>query len=144
MKTLGETNPEFVGKLVQQLFAATKRGPDEVDDQELFSTLATLNGAKAIGAEREIGSLEVGKKADLVLHDTDLPEWGPVFDPVTQLALSAPASGVHSVWIDGVQVIDDGRATLIDEARLLADARAAGAAIIARTGLPAQTPWPVV
>ena len=67
-----------------------------------------------------------------------------MFDPVTQLALSAPASGVHSVWIDGVQVIDDGRATLIDEARLLADARAAGAAIIARTGLPAQTPWPVV
>jgi cytosine/adenosine deaminase-related metal-dependent hydrolase len=118
-------------------------------DQAIFPPatileLATTNAARAMGLSGSIGSLEVGKKADLVLHDTDLPEWGPVFDPVTQLALSAPASGVHSVWIDGVQVIDDGRATLIDEARLLADARAAGAAIIARTGLPAQTPWPVV
>ena len=79
----------------------------------------------------------------LVLHDTDLPQWGPVFDAVTQLALSAPPSGVHSVWIDGVQVIDDGRATLIDGEKLLADARAAGAAIIERTGLPTQTAWAV-
>jgi cytosine/adenosine deaminase-related metal-dependent hydrolase len=118
-------------------------------DQQIFPPatileLATTNAARAMGLSSSIGSLEVGKKADLVLHDTDLPEWGPVFDAVTQLALSAPASGVHSVWIDGVQVIDNGRATLVDEARLLADARAAGAAIIARTGLPAQTPWPVV
>jgi cytosine/adenosine deaminase-related metal-dependent hydrolase len=118
-------------------------------DQQIFppSTileLATVNAARAMGVANCLGSLEVGKKADLVLHDTDLPEWGPVFDPVTQLAMSAPPSGVHSVWIDGVQVIDNGRPTLIDEAKLLADARAAGAAIIARTGLPAQTPWPVV
>jgi cytosine/adenosine deaminase-related metal-dependent hydrolase len=98
--------------------------------------LAILHPARAMGLSEKIGSLEVGKKADLVLHDTDLPEWGPMFDCVRQLALSAAPSGVHSVWIDGVQVLDDGHALLFDEARLLADSRRAGKALIARTCLP--------
>jgi cytosine/adenosine deaminase-related metal-dependent hydrolase len=118
-------------------------------DQELFPPgqmleLATLNGARGMGLAAQIGSLEVGKKADIVLHDTDLPEWGPVFDAPAQLALCAPPSGVHSVWIDGVQLLEDGRSTRVDEARLLADARQAGLALIARTGLPNRTAWPVV
>ena len=103
-----------------------------------------MNGARAMGLSHLIGSLEVGKKADVVLHDTDLPDWGgPVFDAVGQLAFSAPSSGVHSVWVDGVRRLDGGRATWIDEAKLLADARQAGRAVIARTGLPNRTPWPV-
>jgi 5-methylthioadenosine/S-adenosylhomocysteine deaminase len=122
---------------------------DACVDQDIFppSTmleLAILSGATGLGLEQQIGSLEVGKKADIVLHDTDLPEWGPVFDAPAQLALSAPPSGVHSVWIGGVQVLDDGHATLIDEAKLLADARQAGLALIARTQLPNRTSWPVL
>jgi CTP:molybdopterin cytidylyltransferase MocA len=50
---------------------------------------------------------------------------------------------VHSVWIDGEQVLDAGRSTRLDEAKLLADARQAGRALIARTGLPVRTEWPV-
>jgi cytosine/adenosine deaminase-related metal-dependent hydrolase len=100
--------------------------------------------ARAMGLSHLIGALEVGKKADIVLHDTHLAEWGgPVFDVVEQLAFSAPAHGVHSVWIDGVRVLEAGRATLFDEDRLLCEARAAGAAVIARTGLPHRSPWPV-
>jgi cytosine/adenosine deaminase-related metal-dependent hydrolase len=106
--------------------------------------MATINGANALGLGETIGSLEVGKKADFVLHDTDRPEWGPLFDPAAQLAFDAPAGGVHSVWIDGVRVIEAGRATLFDEDELMADARAAGAALIARTGLPTLTTWPVL
>jgi 5-methylthioadenosine/S-adenosylhomocysteine deaminase len=106
--------------------------------------LATLNGASAMGMSAQIGSLEVGKKADLVLHDTDLPEWGPIFDVVGQLALSAPPSGVHSVWVDGVRVLDSGHATLIDEEKVMADSRQAGRAVIARTKLPNRTPWPIL
>ena len=122
---------------------------DARKDQELFPPglmleLATLNGAEGLGLARDIGSLEAGKKADVVLHDTDLPEWGPVFDPVAQLAISAPPAGVHSVWIDGVRLLDAGRSTVLDEARLLADARQAGAALIARTKLPNRTAWPLV
>lgn len=122
---------------------------DACVDQDIFppSTMlemTTVNGARGLGLERQIGSLEVGKKADIVLHDTDLPEWGPVFDAPAQLALSAPSSGVHSVWIDGTQVLDGGHAMLIDEAKLLADARQAGLALIARTQLPNRTSWPVL
>jgi cytosine/adenosine deaminase-related metal-dependent hydrolase len=118
-------------------------------DEDLFPPttileLATLNGARGMGMTDIIGSLEVGKKADLVLHDTYLPEWGPVFDSVAQLAISGPPGGVHSVWIDGVRVIDDGHATLLDEAKVLADGRQAGLAVIARTGLPNRSRWPVL
>ena len=118
-------------------------------DQDLFPPaamleMATLNGARGLGMADQIGSLEAGKKADFVLHDTDLPEWGPIFDAPAQLALSAPPSGVHSVWIDGVQVLDGGRATLLDEPKILADARQAGLALIARTKLPNRTSWPVL
>ena len=131
------------GRLMASLFRDARR------DQELIPAttvleMATLNAARALGWSDRIGSLEVGKKADFVLHDTELPEWGPIFDAVGQLAFSAPSSGVHSVWIDGVRVLDDGRSTLIDEARLLADARQAGKAVIARTHLPNRTPWPIL
>jgi hypothetical protein len=50
---------------------------------------------------------------------------------------------VHSVWINGVQVLDCGCSTLLDEAKVLADARQAGRAVVARTGLPNRTAWPV-
>ncbi len=122
---------------------------DARQDQELFPPgqmleLATLNAARGMGLEHMIGSLEAGKKADIVLHDTDLPEWGPVFDAPAQLALSAPPHGVHSVWVDGAQLLDGGRSTVLDEERLLADARQAGLALIARTGLANRTSWPVI
>jgi cytosine/adenosine deaminase-related metal-dependent hydrolase len=130
-----------------RLMAAGYR--DARRNQELFPPtllieMATLNGARGMGLADQIGSLEPGKKADFVLHDTHRPEWGPIFDPAAQFAVSAPPGGVHSVWIDGVQVVDDGHATLVDEAKLLADARQAGHAIIARTQLPTTTLWPLV
>jgi cytosine/adenosine deaminase-related metal-dependent hydrolase len=131
------------GRLMASLFR------DARCDQELIPAttvleMAILNPARAMGLSHRIGSLEPGKKADFVLHDTWLPDWGgPVFDVVNQLAFSAPSSGVHSVWIDGVRVLEDGRPTLIDQDKLMADARQAGRALIARTGLPNRTPWPI-
>ncbi|HEY1427405.1 MAG TPA: amidohydrolase family protein [Caulobacteraceae bacterium] len=118
-------------------------------DQHLISPggmleMAITGGARGMGMAASLGSLEVGKKADIVLHDTDLPEWGPVFDAPAQLAMDAPSGGVHSVWIDGEQVLDAGRSTKLDEAKILADARQAGRALIARTGLPVRTEWPVL
>lgn len=130
------------GRLMASLFRDARRDQDLFPATEVLE-MATLNPARAMGLAHLIGALEPGKKADFVLHDTDLPEWGPLFDVVGQLAFSAPSGGVHSVWIDGVRVLEAGRATLIDEARLLADARQAGRALIARTGLPNRTPWPI-
>ncbi len=107
-------------------------------------TLATLNGAKALGLSDEIGSLSVGKKADFVLHDTDRPEWKPVLNYIAQLVWSADGRGVHSVWVDGRRVVDNYRCTTIDEDRLYADAQQAAESITGRSGLPAVYEWPVI
>lgn len=107
-------------------------------------TMATINGAKALGLADQIGSLEVGKKADLVLHDTDRPEWKPLLNCVAQLVWSADGRGVHSVWVDGRRVVDDYRCTTIDEGRLYAEAQSAAKTITRRSGLPAICPWPVI
>ncbi len=129
-------------RLMASLFRDARADQDLIPATTVLE-MATVNPAQAMGLASLIGSLEVGKKADIVLHDTWLPEWGPIFDVVEQLAFSAPPGGVHSVWIDGVQVLDAGRATWTDEDRLLAEGRRAGREVIARTGLPGRTPWPV-
>jgi cytosine/adenosine deaminase-related metal-dependent hydrolase len=106
--------------------------------------MATVNGAKALQMSSEIGSLERGKKADFVMHDTNRSEWRPLFNIVNQLVWSADGRGVHSVWVDGRRVIENHRSTLIDEAELLARAQVAGEAIVKRSGLPFRSPWPIV
>jgi cytosine/adenosine deaminase-related metal-dependent hydrolase len=132
------------GRLMASLFRDARRDADLIPAGQVLE-MATLNGARGMGLSDSIGSLEAGKKADFVLHDAHRAEWGgPVFDPVLQLAMYASSGGVHSVWIDGVQVIDDGRATLVDEDKILADARQAGTDLVARLGLPVRTTWPVV
>lgn len=130
-------------RLMGSVFRDARRDQD-IFPPSLMLEMATVNGAKGLGLSDRIGSLEVGKKADFVLHDTNLTEWGSIFDAPAQLALSAPPSGVHSVWVGGVQLLDQGRSTRFDEDKLLADARQAGMALIARTGLPTRTIWPVV
>jgi 5-methylthioadenosine/S-adenosylhomocysteine deaminase len=118
-------------------------------DRSLFPAhrvieMLTVNGAAALGLGAEIGSLEIGKKADLVLHDADRPEWRPLLDCVAQLVWSADGRGVHSVWVDGRRVVENYRCTLIDEDRLYAEAQAAAISITKRSGLPRLSPWPVV
>jgi cytosine/adenosine deaminase-related metal-dependent hydrolase len=103
-----------------------------------------VNGAKFMGLADQIGSLEVGKKADLVLHDADRPEWRPLLNPVLTLVWSADGRGVHSVWIDGERVVDNYRCTTIDEDKLYAEAQAGAEAIVARSGLPSLSAWPVL
>jgi len=105
--------------------------------------MATVNAAKAMNLSGEIGSLEVGKKADLVLHDTDRPEWRPLTNVLSQLVWSADGRGVHSVWVDGKRVVDNYRCTTIDEEKLYAEAQAAAESITGRSGLPRISAWPV-
>ena len=51
--------------------------------------MATINGAKAAGLSNRIGSIEIGKDADLVVFDTNRPEWQPLINPVANLVYSA-------------------------------------------------------
>jgi cytosine/adenosine deaminase-related metal-dependent hydrolase len=105
--------------------------------------MATIGAARAMGMADQIGSLEVGKKADLALHDTDRPEWRPLLNVVNQLVWSADGRGVHSVWVDGKRVVDNYRCVTIDEEALYAGAQEAADAITGRSGLPLVCPWPI-
>lgn len=67
--------------------------------------LATIGGAKALGLDKKIGSLETGKKADIVLIETDSVNMFPVFDPYAVLVYSANAGNVRDVFISGEAVV---------------------------------------
>ena len=88
--------------------------------------MGTVNGAKALGLAEEIGSLETGKKADLVMLDVDRPEWRPLFHVVNNLVYSATGDSVHTVIVDGRVIMDANRLTVADEAELLEAARSLG------------------
>jgi 5-methylthioadenosine/S-adenosylhomocysteine deaminase len=129
--------------LVAGLFKDARRDPS-MFPAEVAYEMATLGGARAILADHEIGSLETGKLADLVLHDRDRPEWVPLLNVANQLVWSADGRGVHTVFVDGRKVVDGYRLTTIDETDLYRRAQVAGEAVVARTGLPDRAKWPKV
>ncbi|HLK81896.1 MAG TPA: amidohydrolase family protein [Xanthobacteraceae bacterium] len=83
--------------------------------------MATINGAKAALMSGRIGSIEVGKEADIVLFDTNRPEWQPLINPVSNLVYGATGDSVRDVFVMGERVVSGGRLTRIDEAKLLAE-----------------------
>ena len=111
---------------------------------EMAYEMATLGGARAMQMASEIGSLEVGKRADLVLHDTDRPEWRPLLNVMNQLVWSADGRGVHTVLVDGRTVVEGGRVTALDEEQFYARCQEAGEAVVARSGLPDKAKFPVL
>ena len=129
--------------LVAGLFKDARTDPQMFPAEMVFE-MATLNGARTLMMEDQIGSLTPGKKADLVLHDTDRPEWRPLLNVMNQLVWSADGRSVHTVLVDGKVVVEDGRCTTIDEQRLWAEAQRMGEAITARSGLPDKAKFPVL
>lgn len=128
--------------LVAGLFKDARQDPQMFPAEKAYE-MATLGGAQAMRMENEIGSLEPGKRADVVLHDADRPEWRPLLNVMNQLVWSADGRGVHTVVCDGRVVVEDGAMTTIDEAALYAAAQSAGEAITARSGLPDKAKYPV-
>ncbi|HEX9820959.1 MAG TPA: amidohydrolase family protein [Methylomirabilota bacterium] len=107
--------------------------------------LATLTGAQAVGLGDEIGSLEPGKKADLVLFDTQRPEWQTMFNPINNLVYNADGRSIHTVIVDGRVVVDAYRQSFVDEPALYAKVQEIGERLLARTGVtPGRPRWPVV
>lgn len=103
--------------------------------------MATIEGARALGWDDEIGSLEVGKRADFVLFDLDHFEWTPYDDPLQALVWSVSSASIAQTWVDGRALYRDGRVVTVDETALRAEARGRGADIVLRAGLDrAATP----
>ena len=129
--------------LVAGLFKDARTDP-QMFPAEMAFEMATLGGARTLLMEDQIGSLEPGKKADLVLHDSDRPEWRPLLNVMNQLVWSADGRGVHTVLVDGHVVVEDGHCTNIDEQQLWADVQSMGEAITARSGLPDKAKFPIL
>lgn len=106
--------------------------------------MATINGAKAMGLEKEIGSLEKGKKADLIILDMRRPEWVPLHNEIQNLVYSATGDSVETVIIDGKIVVENRTVQTIDESEVLAKVQELGEKLVKRTGRSITTSWKIV
>ena len=113
------------------LLAKAVAGSATALDAHRALRMATLNGARALGLEASIGSLEVGKAADLTSFDLSRLAQQPVYDPVSQLIYASGRDCVRHVWVAGKHLLDEGRLTRLDENRLRDTASAWGERIAA-------------
>lgn len=86
--------------------------------------MATLNGAKAMGLDQHIGSLEVGKAADITAIDLNHLATTPVYDPISQIVYAAGRDQVSDVWVAGKHLLKDRQLTQVDQAEIIANAQA--------------------
>ena len=96
--------------------------------------MATRGGARAAGIADRVGSIETGKRADLVIHSLRRPELLPLTDPVRNLVYAAGSSTVDTVLIDGRVVLRHGQFPHLDEEALLRRAIERSGALLARMG----------
>ncbi|MFI0842542.1 amidohydrolase family protein [Mesorhizobium sp. IMUNJ 23232] len=96
--------------------------------------MATRGGARAVGLEDRVGSLEPGKRADIVIHTLDRPEMVPTTNMIRNLFYASRAKSVHTVIIDGRVILEEGRFTALDERAIYAEVCKASAALLARMG----------
>jgi 5-methylthioadenosine/S-adenosylhomocysteine deaminase len=94
--------------------------------------MATVAGARTLGLEDEIGSLEPGKKADVIVVDRDRPHLAPGPDPYSTLVYAARGSDVRTTIVDGDVLVDDFMPVRVDRAEIARTARAAGMTLAAR------------
>jgi 5-methylthioadenosine/S-adenosylhomocysteine deaminase len=81
--------------------------------------MATIGGARVLGMEKEIGSLEPGKRADMILVRLDRPNAVPLYDPISQMVYALKADDVRDVMVNGKPVVRDARILTLDEPRIL-------------------------
>jgi 5-methylthioadenosine/S-adenosylhomocysteine deaminase len=84
--------------------------------------MATIRGARALGMEKEIGSLEAGKRADLITVRIDRPNAQPLYDPVSQMVYALKGSDVRDVMVNGKPVVRDAKILTLNEPQILAKA----------------------
>ena len=85
--------------------------------------MATINGARALGIDDRTGSLEVGKQADLTSISFDRISMQPVYDPISHLVYSASRSDVQNTWVNGRQLLSDGKLIGIDTQAIIDNAK---------------------
>jgi 5-methylthioadenosine/S-adenosylhomocysteine deaminase len=85
--------------------------------------MATLGGARVLGLDAEIGSLEPGKAADMMAIDLSDPKFQPLYDPIAQIIHTTAGTCVSHVWVAGKCLLDDGQFNTLDADRVVHAAR---------------------
>jgi len=106
--------------------------------------MATINGARALGMEKEIGSIEKGKKADIAILDMDRPEWVPRLNLVQNLVYSATGDSVDTVIVDGEIIMENRVVKTVNEEEILRRAQELGEDILKRSGVKLFGTWPII
>ena len=104
--------------------------------------LQTLGGARAAGLEAIIGSIEPGKRADIVIRSASQPELGPGVDPAHQIIAVGHGPSADTVLVNGRIVMRRGLSTLLDEQAVFAAAAASARGVASRLGLAQPGSWP--
>jgi 5-methylthioadenosine/S-adenosylhomocysteine deaminase len=120
--------------LAAKLAKITKMDPLALNAKAVVE-MATIDGARALHMDKEIGSLEAGKKADLILIGLDGPNAVPMYDIYAQIAYSLKASDVETVVIGGRVVMQERKLLTIDEPRVLEKAREYRKSVSASLGM---------
>jgi 5-methylthioadenosine/S-adenosylhomocysteine deaminase len=106
--------------------------------------MATINGAKAIGMDKEIGSLEPGKKADVIVIDMRRPQWYPNFSEVQNLVYSASGDAVETVYVDGRLIMENRRVLTVNEGEIMDRCAVLGTEVLKRSGVQVPSKWPIL
>jgi 5-methylthioadenosine/S-adenosylhomocysteine deaminase len=120
--------------LAAKLAKITKMNPLALNAQAVVE-MATIDGARALHLQKEIGSLEPGKKADLILIDLDEPNAVPMYDVYAQIAYSLKASDVQTVMIAGQIVMQDRKLLTVNEEETIVKAREYQKSVAASLGM---------
>ena len=116
--------------LAAKLQKLVRNDPEALPAAQAFE-MATMGGARVLGLEKEIGSLEAGKRADLIALDLDAPNAAPLYDVYSQLVYALKGSNVTDVIVNGREVVRDRRCLTLDQQAVMAKAREYGVKVAA-------------
>lgn len=106
--------------------------------------MATLGGAKALLMDGQIGSIEVGKQADLVLFDRNHPEWRPLLNPAGTIAYSVTDRSIDAVFVAGKLILHHGQILGVDEKEVYSRVEDLSRKLMARAGVTPKLKWPLI
>jgi 5-methylthioadenosine/S-adenosylhomocysteine deaminase len=111
---------------------------------ETVLEMATIRGAEALLLEKQIGSIEPGKKADFVVFDRNHPEWHPLLNITGSLVYSAAETSISTVFVGGRIILENGKMSNLDEEEIYRNADELSLKLLKRANIPLPSRWPLI
>lgn len=120
------------------------RGKTPVISAEAALEMATIHGARCMGMEDDIGSIEIGKRADIVIHNLKHPESHPPFDPLNNFIFSSQSKSVDTVLVDGQIIVENGKPVQVDAIEIYEKVERIAFDLSKRMGYSVKRTWPII